>query len=52
MSNALVRNFRRTFATLAAATRAASAVEVRRLPSEADLKRLGIEPTIFRSINL
>ena len=52
MANALVRNFHRTFAALAAAARAASAVEARRMPSEADLKKLEIEPRVFRGIDL
>lgn len=52
MSNAVVRKFHRTFATLAAAARAASAVEARRMPSEADLKKLEIDPRVFRGIDL
>jgi hypothetical protein len=52
MTNALVRNLHRTFATLAAAARAASAVEARRMPSEGDLKKLEIEPRVFRGIDL
>ena len=52
MSKAVVRNFHRTFATLAAAARAASAVATRRMPSEADLKKLEIDPRVFRGIDL
>jgi hypothetical protein len=52
MTNAFVRNLHRTFATFAAAARAASAVEARRMPSEADLKKLEIEPRVFRGIDL
>ena len=52
MPNAIVRNFQRTFATLAAAARAAHAVESRRHPSAADLKTLEIDRKAFTGIRL
>ena len=51
MPNTIVRNFHRTFAALAAATRAAHALEARRAPHAADLKALGIDPTAFHRID-
>ena len=50
--SALTLSFHRTFAALAAAARAASAVEARRAPRGEDLKTLGIDPTSFQRIQL
>ena len=50
--NSLTRSFQRTFAALAAAARAASAVEARRAPRNEDLKTLGIEPDQFNNVRL
>jgi hypothetical protein len=50
--SALTLSFHRTFAALAAAARAASAVESRRTPRGEDLKALGIEPDAFRRVQL
>ena len=50
--SALTLSFHRTFAALAAAARAASAVESRRVPRGEDLKALGIEPAIYQRIQL
>ena len=50
--NALTLSFHRTFATLAAAARAASAVEARRAPRAADLRALGIDPADFGRVQL
>jgi hypothetical protein len=52
MPSAIVRNFHRTFATLAAAARAAYSVESRRPPNAADLKALEIDPKAYHRINL
>ena len=49
--NALTLSFHRTFAALAAAARAASAVESRREPRGEDLKTLGIDPAAYRRID-
>ena len=51
MTNAFVRNVTRTFGALAAAARAANAVDSRRNPRAQDLVTLGIDPTAFRDIN-
>ena len=48
--NALTRHFHRTFAALAAAARAAGAVESHRTPRGEDLKTLGIDPEQFRRL--
>lgn len=48
--NALTLSFHRTFAALAAAARAANAVESRRMPRGEDLKTLGIDADTFRRI--
>ena len=50
--NALTLSFHRTFAALAAAARAAGAVESRRTPRSEDLKTLGIDPAQFRNVQL
>ena len=50
MQNTLIKRFHETFATLAAAARAAGAVDVGRKPKSEDLKTLGIEPAAFRHI--
>ncbi len=50
--NALTLSFHRTFAALAAAARAASAVESHRSPRGQDLKTLGIDPAVFRNVQL
>jgi hypothetical protein len=47
----LTLSFHRTFAALAAAARAASAVESRRTPHREDLKALGIDPAAYRRID-
>jgi hypothetical protein len=52
MPNKLIRNFHRTFATLAAAARASSAVQARRAPRAEDLRALDIDPASFRRIDL
>lgn len=43
-------SFHRTFAALAAAVRAASAVESHRNPRGEDLRTLGIDPEQFRRL--
>lgn len=48
--NTLTRSFHRTFAALAAAARAASAVESHRTPSGEDLRTLGIDREQFRRL--
>lgn len=48
--NALTLSFHRTFAALAAAARAASAVDSRRNPRSEDLKTLGIDPAAYRNV--
>jgi hypothetical protein len=50
--NALTRSFHRTFAALAAAARAASAVEAHRTPKARDLEALGIDPAAFKNVQL
>ena len=50
MANKLVRRLHRTFATLAAAARAANAVEVHHRPHTRDLETLGIDPTAFNRL--
>ena len=50
--NALTLSFHRTFAALAAAARAASAVESRRPPRGEDLKTLGIDEAQFRNVQV
>jgi hypothetical protein len=50
--SALTLSFHRTFAALAAAARAASAVESRRNPRSEDLKTLGIDEAAFRRVQL
>jgi hypothetical protein len=50
--NALTRSFHRTFAALAAAARAAGAVESRRAPAAADLKALEIDPAGYKRIDV
>ena len=50
MAKTLVRRFHRTFAALAAAARAANAVEEHRRPQSSDLKTLGIDPAAFDSM--
>ena len=50
--SALTLSFHRTFAALAAAARAASAVESRRVPRGEDLKALGIDEAAFRRVQL
>ena len=50
--SALTLSFHRTFAALAAAARAASAVESRRSPRGADLRALGIDEAAFRRVQL
>ena len=50
MPSKFIRRFHKTFATLAAAARAASDVDNGRTPANNDLKALGIEPAAFRSI--
>ena len=51
MANAFVRNINRTFGMLAAASRAASAVEAHGRPRRQDLVTLGIDPKAFRGIS-
>jgi hypothetical protein len=48
----LTRRFHETFAALAAAARAASAVESHRTPRGEDLKTLGIDPAAFGRLKL
>ena len=48
----LTLSFHRTFAALAAAARAANAVETRRTPRAADLKTLGIDEAAFQRVQL
>ena len=48
----LTLRFHQTFVALAAAARAASAVESRRSPRGEDLKALGIEPANYQRIQL
>ena len=50
--SALTLSFHRTFAALAAAARAAYAVDSRRTPRAEDLKALGIEPATYQRIQL
>jgi len=50
MRTRLIRNFNRTFATLAAAARAANAVEEHRRPQASDLEILGIDPKGFKTL--
>ena len=50
MANALVRNLNRTLGALAAAARAADAVERHRAPRRQDLQALGIDPVAFGNI--
>ena len=50
--NALTLSFHRTFAALAAAARAAGAVESNRSPRGGDLKTLGIDPAAYRNVQL
>ncbi len=50
--NALTLSFHRTFAALAAAARAANAVDSRRAPRSEDLKTLGIDEAAFRQVQL
>lgn len=50
--SALTLKFHRTFAALAAAARAAAATESRRAPHPTDLQTLGIDPALYRRINL
>lgn len=52
MPNKIVRRFHRTFAVLAAAARAAGAVESHRAPRARDLAELGIDPDAFKRIDL
>ncbi len=51
MTKTLVSRFHRTFAALAAAARAANAVEAGGNPRGRDLDALGIDRTDFRNIN-
>ncbi|MBL8596620.1 MAG: hypothetical protein JNL14_02655 [Devosia sp.] len=48
--NALILSFHRTFAALAAAARAAGAVESHRTPRGEDLRTLGIDREQFRRL--
>ncbi len=50
--SALTLSFHRTFAALAAAARAASALDSRRTPRSEDLKILGIDEAAFRQVQL
>lgn len=50
--NALTLSFHRTFAALAAAARAANAVDTCRAPRSDDLKALGIDPADYRRIGV
>ncbi len=50
MRNNLIKQFGNAFATLAAAARAASAVDNGNAPRVNDLKELGIDPAAFRNI--
>lgn len=51
MRNNLIARLGKTFSTLAAAARAANAVDNGSAPRAGDLKELGIDPVAFRSIN-
>jgi hypothetical protein len=50
MPDNLIKRFNRAFATLAAAARAANAVDSGHAPRTNDLKELGIDPVAFKSI--
>lgn len=50
--SALTLSFHRTFAALAAAARAANALDSRRRPRAEDLRTLGIDETTFRNVQL
>ena len=50
MARTLVRRLHRTFATLAAAARAANAVEDSHRPQARDLETLGIDPRAFNRL--
>jgi hypothetical protein len=50
MPNKLIKQFHKTFATLAAAARAASSVDGGSAPRSSDLRTLGIDPAAFKSI--
>ena len=47
-----IHSFQRTFAALAAAARAANAVETHRSPRGEDLKTMGIDPAAFQRVQL
>ena len=49
---ALTQKFHRAFVALAAARRAANAVDAHRAPSQDDLRTLGIDPAAFRNVTL
>ncbi|HEY0853802.1 MAG TPA: hypothetical protein VGD86_03160 [Devosia sp.] len=50
MTKTVIREFHRTFKALAAAARAANAVEEQRRPQARDLQTLGIDPGAFDSV--
>jgi MoxR-like ATPase len=50
--SALTLSFHRAFAALAAAARAASAVDSRRTARSEDLKTLGIDPAVYSRVQL
>lgn len=52
MRTTTMKRFHAGFATLAAAIRAASAVEAHRIPAARDLRTLEIDPETFRNIRL